>query len=76
MYGYLPPISKTIQIRGTRHVGHKQCFPMDPFTQQLCIDTGCRLEDFPEAIEDRDRWQERVGKSVQAAQHDDDDDDI
>ena len=38
LYGYLPSILKTIQIRRTRHVGHcwrskdKWCFPMDPFT--------------------------------------------
>ena len=38
LYGYLPPITKTIQVKGTRHAGllekqgraHKWCTPMDP----------------------------------------------
>ena len=35
LYGHLPPITKTIQIRRTRHAGeqvraHKWCTPMDP----------------------------------------------
>ena len=28
--------------------------------QQLSPDTGCSLEDLPEAMEDRDEWQEWV----------------
>ena len=40
------------------------------------MDTGCRLEDQPEAMEDKKERRERVSrKSVQAAQNDDDDDD-
>ena len=41
------------------------------------MDTGCSLEDLPEAMEDREKWRERAsGKSVLAAwQNDDDDDD-
>ena len=43
--------------------------------QQLCTNTGCRLEDLPEVMEDRDEWQEREsGKSVQAPPHDDEED--
>ena len=32
LYGHLPPIMKTIQVRRTRHAGraHKLCNPMDP----------------------------------------------
>ena len=30
--------------------------------QQLCTDTGCRLEDLPEAMDDRDEWQDGVRK--------------
>ena len=30
------------------------------YIQQLCADTGYSLEDFPGAMNDRDRWQERV----------------
>ena len=28
--------------------------------QQLCADTGCRPEELTEAMDDRERWQERV----------------
>ena len=27
---------------------------------QLCVDTGCSPEDLPEAMNDRERWRERV----------------
>ena len=31
LYGHLPPITKTIQVRRTRHAGHCwRCTPMDP----------------------------------------------
>ena len=32
------------------------------YIQQLCADTGCSSEDLPEAMDDRERWQERVGE--------------
>ena len=82
LYGYLPPISKTIQIRQTRHAGHcwrskdkliSDLFPWTPshkrtsvgrptrtYLQQLCTDIACSLEDLPEVMDDRDKWQERV----------------
>ena len=75
LYDHLLPISKTVQIRRTRHVGHcwrskdklisnvllwtpsQGCTsvgrPDRTYLQQLCTDTGCSLEDQPEAIEDR-----------------------
>ena len=28
------------------------------YVQQLCADTGCRLEDLPEAMNDREGWRE------------------
>ena len=28
--------------------------------QQLCEDTGCNPEDLPEAMNDREKWRERV----------------
>ena len=34
--------------------------PAGTYIQQLCADTGCSLEDLPEAMDDRDGWQERV----------------
>ena len=30
------------------------------YIQQLCADTGCDPEDLPDAMDDRERWQERV----------------
>ena len=30
------------------------------YIQQLCEDTGCCPEDLPEAMNDREKWQERV----------------
>ena len=34
--------------------------PAITYTRQLCADTGCSLEDLPRAMDDRDRWRERV----------------
>ena len=42
---------------------------------QLCEDMGCSPEDMPEAMNDREKWRERVRICVPAARHDDDDDD-
>ena len=92
LYGHLPPITKTIQVRRARHAGHcwrskyelvsdlllwtptygqaKAGRPARTYIQQLCEDTGCNLEDLPEAMmNDREKWREM------AARHDDDDDD-
>ena len=82
MYGHLPPITKTIQARRTRHAGHcwrsrdeligdvllwtpshgreKAGWPARTYIQQLCDDTGCSPDDVPEAMNDREGWQERV----------------
>ena len=30
------------------------------YIQQLCVDTGCSPEDLPEAMNDREKWRERV----------------
>ena len=82
LYGHLPPITKTIQVRRTRHAG--QCWrsrdelisdvllwtpthgrakagrPARTYIQQLCEDTWCCPEDLPEAMNDREKWRERV----------------
>ena len=78
LYGHLPPITKTIQVRRARHAGH--CWrskdelvsdvllwtptygqrPARTYIRQLCDDTGCNLEDLPEAMNDREKWRERV----------------
>ena len=34
--------------------------PARIYIQQLCADTGCSPEDLPEAMDDRERWRERV----------------
>ena len=52
---------------------HKWCTPKDPsygrakagrpartYIQQLCEDTGCSREDLPEAMNDGEKWRERV----------------
>ena len=81
-YGHLPPITKSIQVRRTRHAGHcwrsrdelisdvllwapiygrsKAGRPARTYIQQVCEDTGCSPEDLPEAMNDREKWQERV----------------
>ena len=82
LYGHLPPITKIIQVRRTRHAGH--CWrsrdelirdvllwtpthgrvnagrPARTYIQQLCEDTGYSSEDLPEAMNDREKWRERV----------------
>ena len=82
LYGHLSPITKTIQVRRTRHTGHcwrsrdelisdvllwtpthgrsKARRPARTYIQQLCEDTGCCPEDLPEAMNDREKWRERV----------------
>ena len=34
--------------------------PARTYIQQLCADTGCRSEDLPEALDDKEEWLERV----------------
>ena len=82
LYGHLPPITKTIQVRRTIHAGHcwrsrdelisdvllqtptygraKAGWPARTYIHQLCDDTRCIPEDLPEAMNDREKWRERV----------------
>ena len=86
LYGHLLPITKTIQVRRTRHAikCNRHCWrsrdelisdvllwtpthgrakagrPARTYIQQLCEDTGCCPEDLPEAMNDREKWRERV----------------
>ena len=82
LYGHLPPITKTIKARRTRHAGHcwrskdklisdvllwnpaygqaKAGRPAQTHILQLCEDTGCSPEYLPEALNDREKWRERV----------------
>ena len=34
--------------------------PARTYIQQLCEDTGCSPEDLPEAMNNREKWRERV----------------
>ena len=78
LYGHLPPTTKTIQARRTRHAGHcrrsrdelisdvllwtptygwaKAGRLARTYVQQHCEVTGCKPEDLPEAINDREKW--------------------
>ena len=67
LYGHFPPITKTIQVRRTRHAGH--CWrSKDELISDVLLWTptygrakaGCNLEDLPEAMNDREKWRERV----------------
>ena len=49
--------------------------PPRTYIQKLCKDTGCSPEDLPEAMNDREKWRERVRDIRVATRHDDDDDD-
>ena len=82
LYGHLPPITKTIQVRRTRHARHcwrsrdelisdvllwtptygrtKAGRPARTYIQQLCKDTGCSPEDLSEAMNNWEKWRERV----------------
>ena len=75
LYGHLPPITnqtyRTLLEKQGR--AHKWCTPMDPHIwpskswttssnihTALCEDTGCSPEDLPAAMNDREKWRERV----------------
>ena len=82
LYGHLLPITKTIQVRRTRHAGHcwrsrdelisdillwtptygraKAGRPAKRNIQHLCENTGCGPKDLPEAMNDWEKWRERV----------------
>ena len=77
LYGHLPLITKTIQVRWTRYAGHCWRSRDELISDVLlwtstygqakagqpartCEDTGCSPEDLPEAMNNREEWQERV----------------
>ena len=96
LYGHLPPITKNIKVRRTRHAGHgwrrkdelisdvllwaptygraKAGRPARTYIQQQCEDRRCSSEDLPGAMNDREKWRERVRDIRGSARHDDDDD--
>ena len=82
LYGRLSPITKTIQVRRTRHEGHcwrskdelisdvllwtpafgqaKAGRPDRTYIQQPCEDTGYNPEDLTKAMNDREKWRDRL----------------
>ena len=71
LYVHLPPITKTIQVRRSRDELRIDVLLWTPtygrakagrpaWTQQLCENSGCTPEDLPEAMDDREKWWERV----------------
>ena len=64
MYSYGPP--QYGRVKAGR--------PARTYIQQLCEDTGCSPEDLPEAMNDKEKWRERVRIPVLPARYDDDDD--
>ena len=75
LYGHLPPITKTIQVRRTRHAGQlirdvllwtpthgraKAGRPARTYIQQLCEYTEWCPEDLPRAMDDWEEWRDRV----------------
>ena len=46
---------------GHRHMAEqKQDDQLEPTYKQLCEDTECNPDDLPEAMNERDEWQERI----------------
>ena len=86
LYVHLPPITKTIQVRRTRHAEH--CWrSRDELISDVLLWTPtygwanagrqsriyiqqlCGPEDLPEAMNDREKWRERV-RDIRASRHD------
>ena len=68
LHGHLSLISETMHLR-QRHAGHylrsrdkliSLGRPSKTRTRQLWADTGCCLEDFQRANDDRDQWWDRI----------------
>ena len=59
---YIIMISKVMYSYGPLHIAEqKQDDELEhTYIQQLCEDTGCSPEDLPEAMNDREKWRERV----------------
>ena len=61
---------RDLLMRTPSHGRAKAGRPATTYMQQLCVDTGCSLENLPEAKDDREGWRERI--SLLMARHDDD----
>ena len=49
-----------VRLRTPAYGQSKAGLPARTYIQQLCDDTGCKPEDLPEAMNDRETWGERV----------------
>ena len=54
-----------VLLRTSTYGRAKSGRPARTYIQQLCEDTGCSPEDLPEAMNDREKWRERV-KNIRA----------
>ena len=55
-----PDMQDTVLLWTPTHGRAKAGRPARTYIQQLCEDTGCCPEDLPEAMNDREKWRERV----------------
>ena len=76
LYGHLPPTRRTrdaghcwrskdelisdVLLWTPAYGQAKAGRPARTYIQQLCEDTGCNFEDQPKAMNDREKWRERV----------------
>ena len=57
--GHVKTASKSYRKNPT-NTNARKAGPARTYIQQLCEDTGCSPEDLPEAMNDREKWRERV----------------
>ena len=63
-HSYVVPICfdrvQVVQLWTPAYGQAKAGQPTRTYIQQLCEDTGCSPEDLPEAVNDKEKWRERV----------------
>ena len=60
IYIYIYIFISDVLLWTPTHIRAKAGRPARTYIQQLCEDTGCCPEDLPEAMNDREKWRERV----------------
>ena len=60
IYIYIYELISDVLLWTPTHGRAKAGRPARTYIQQLCEDTGCCPEDLPEAMNDREKWRERV----------------
>ena len=59
------PLEKQGQTHKRRSISYTstcQCWLTSKDLNQLCVNTGCTLENLPGVMDDREGWQERIGE--------------